>query len=407
MIKKTVLILITCFYTISGISQNKSTASVSEEIEKLATRYLELGRFSGSILVGKKDSVFYSNSFGKANYEQNTPFSEKTAFKVGELTELFTEAIIRELEAEGAVDFNAPVSDYLPELSANYTLRQLLEHQSGLSSIATIKEAYPGKSYSPIEFAELAPRTTSQKSDLGYNLLGVIIEKVTKKPYEEAIATLTAKLDMENTFYQEGASENMANGYLYHYERNLLKEEPAPAYRLEEAFSSKGMKTTPRDLLKLINHLPKRDYNKEGYLQNDGFSYSLQHSDGTVILVLSNRRHPVAGEITRSIAALLQGRNFLAPLPRKTVVVDNKLLKEYTGFYTMNPEMDLEVIQNNDSLFVLMGSQKVYLAPQSSNQFFMHQGDTAMRFKRNSAGKVTAAELLDGFLKGHEIPKRQ
>ncbi len=407
MFQKTVFSLMACFYIMSGISQTKSTATFREEIDELASRYLELGRFSGIILIGNKDSIFYSNSFGKANYEQNISFSEKTAFKVGELTELFTEAIIRNLEAEGAVNFDTPVSNYLPELSADYTLRQLLEHRSGLTSIATVKESYPNKSYSLIEFAELAPKTKSQRSDLGYNLLGLIIEKVTGKPYEEAIANLAVRLDMENTFYKQESLDDMATGYLYHYDQNLLQQKPASVYKLEEAFSSKGIKTTPHDLLKLINHLPKREYNEEAYLQNDGFSYSLQSTDGRVILVLSNRRHPIAGEITRSIAAILEDRNFQTPLPRKEILVENDILKEYAGLYIMNPKMDLEVIQSNDSLFVLMGSQKVHLIPQSKNQFFMQQGDTAMRFKRNSAGKVTSAELLDGFLNGHEIPKRQ
>ncbi len=113
----------------------------------------------------------------------------------------------------------------------------------------------------------------------------------------------------------------------------------------------------------------------------------------------------MAGEIIQSVNAIFERQDYQLPLLRKEIEVDPALLKEYAGSYALNPEMQLPIVAENDSLFVLMGPQKVHLKPQSRNQFFMEQGDSAIRFLRNSEGKVTSAELLDGFLTGNKISK--
>lgn len=67
--------------------------------------------------------------------------------------------------------------------------------------------------------------------------------------------------------------------------------------------------------------------------------------------------------------------------------------------------MNLEVLNENDSLFVMIGSNKIHLVPQSSNQFYMEQMDASMRFLRDSANSVNEAILLDGFLDGNRIKR--
>jgi len=60
--------------------------------------------------------------------------------------------------------------------------------------------------------------------------------------------------------------------------------------------------------------------------------------------------------------------------------------------------MNFEVIHKNDSLFLLLGPNKIYLVPQSSNQFYMEQMDTSMRFLRDSTKGVNRITLLNGFI---------
>ena len=381
-----------------------ASEDIFEEIDLLAERYHELGRFSGSMLV-EDGSTYYYNNFGKANYELDISFDSTTSFKVGSLSELFTRAIFAELESKGQISADEKVSDYLPEVEKDLSLQSLLNHESSLRSIAEIRQTHPEAEYSPIHFANLSEVTDVQKSDLNYNLLGEFLEKASGKTYAELVAELSEKIQLKNTFFNTPAGADLSQGYTYSYVDNKVVLEPSEEYNLVEAFSSKGIKTTAADILQLLKALPEEEIRMEGYLQNDGFSYSIIKNGKRNIIVLSNRRHPVAGEMTEAINALLDTRKYELPLVRKEIEVDTKLLSEYAGSYALNPEMQLNVIAENDSLFVQMGPQKVHLKPQSQNQFYMEQRDSAIRFLRDPSGEVIAAELLDGFLTGNTIEK--
>ena len=125
------------------------------------------------------------------------------------------------------------------------------------------------------------------------------------------------------------------------------------------------------------------------------------------MIVLSNRRHPVAGEMAESIENLWRRWPYQLPLLRKETDISPALLKDYAGSYEMGPENELKVVFQNDSLFVLMGPQKVHLKPQSENQFFMDNSEAAIRFEKDSTGNVATAVLLDGLLEGNSIPRKQ
>ena len=101
-------ILYISIFILSLLSCKKDNNSENETIEKskshkiddLANRYLELNRFSGSILVAKDNRIIYNQSFGLADYENEIPFSSKSAFKIGELTKLITSDILHRLKEE-------------------------------------------------------------------------------------------------------------------------------------------------------------------------------------------------------------------------------------------------------------------------------------------------------------------
>ena len=151
-----------------------------------------------------------------------------------------------------------------------------------------------------------------------------------------------------------------------------------------------------------------REINVTGYLENDGFSYSLKNNveKNLLVIVLSNRRHPVAGEISKRIELILEGKAFNIPLARKPIPIDSNLLKDYIGNYSLNENVSFEVTSTEDSLFVLLGPNKIALIPQSENQFYMLENDAAMRFERDSTNKVNSVLLLNGFIDSEELAFR-
>ena len=125
------------------------------------------------------------------------------------------------------------------------------------------------------------------------------------------------------------------------------------------------------------------------------------------IIVLSNRRHPVTDEISNSISAILDEKDYRLPLLREPFDIDKTILKDFSGHYLLNENVRFEVLNSNDSLFVQMGPNKVYLVPQSSNQFYMKEMDASMRFLRDSTHLVDRVILLNGFINSEQIARIQ
>jgi hypothetical protein len=208
---------------------------------------------------------------------------------------------------------------------------------------------------------------------------------------------------LENTYFQK-IDSTIAVGYLYsNYRGNGDELHKSPSSDLNITFSSNGLKSTANDLIKIIN--PNNELDIYGYLENDGFSYSIQNhpKNQTTIIVLSNRRHPVAKEISTGVNQIIQDKEYRLPLLRKPYKIDKTLLKEYSGTYALNQNMNFNVLDENDSLFVILGPNKIHLVPQSANQFYMEQTDSSMRFLRDSTNLVNEVVLLSGFLDGDKV----
>ncbi len=362
--------------------------SKTEKINSLANRYLELDRFSGVILGTKGDTIYYNNSFGLADYENKKTFSNKTSFKIGKISELVTANIIREMAKKDKFQLSEKISKYIPEIKSDITIIDLINHKPNLAILSSDK---------------------SEKSELDYNSLGLLIEKISGKSFQENIEDYSKDLGLENTYFQKRDS-TLAVGYLYHnYQGNGLELQISPISNSEDTFSRNGLKSTANDLAKIISSNPVNELDIDGYLENDGFSYSIVNNpqNKISIIVLSNRRHPVAKEISNSIDSILEDKEYRIPLAREQFDIDKNLLKEYSGSYSLNENMNIEVLNENDSLFVMMGPNKIHLIPQSENQFYMEQMDASMRFLRDTNKIVNEVVLLDGFLDGNKIKRTE
>ncbi|MFP4847029.1 serine hydrolase domain-containing protein [Winogradskyella sp. PE311] len=347
---------------------NKLENSKIDKIDALGNRYLELGRFSGTILVSINNAVVYNQSFGMADYDKKIPFTKKTAFKIGELTSLITEDIINTLVKKGEIKLTAKISNYLQNFNSDYTLKDLL----------------------------------SNKTSDNYNTLGKLIESVTNKSYQNNVEEYCEDLKLDNTYFSKSNRE-LANGYLYHnYRGKGLELEKSPNYDLDVSFSSMGLKSTANDVFKILKSRSE-DLNISGYLENDGFSYSAMNTtkDEKSIIVLSNRKQPITDEILNSTKAIIDSVAYKMPLLRKPYDIDTKILGDFSGNYSINKNVNFKVINTKDSLFVYMGPNKIHLIPQSSTQFYMEKMDASMRFMKDSTG-VNRIVLLNGFMDSDE-----
>jgi CubicO group peptidase (beta-lactamase class C family) len=195
--------------------------------------------------VERAGEVTSHGATGFASIEpERSPISEETPFDLASLTKpLCTAPLLLLLEHEGRLALDAVAGDYLDELRgsswASASLRALATHTSGLPAwqplylAASDIEGYLGL------IAGLAPEIRAGEmlySDLGYILLGAIVERITGRPLDRLFTErISAPLGLERIGFGTGSSFHDAaateRGNLY--ERELAGRSGGHAWRSE------------------------------------------------------------------------------------------------------------------------------------------------------------------------------
>lgn len=140
---------------------------------------------------------------GKAELDSGRPVPLDGRFRVGSITKTFVSTVLLQLAGEGRVDLDAPVVRYLPGLiDERITVRQVLQHTSGLHNYTNDLPTNPDdfdriryKHWSPQELLALGtaqpldfePGTNWNYSNTNYVVAGLLVEKLTGKPYAKAV----------------------------------------------------------------------------------------------------------------------------------------------------------------------------------------------------------------------------
>ena len=173
---------------------------------------------------------------GVTSIDNPLPVDRDTLFVIGSVTKTCTATAIMRLVEAGRVELDAPVRRYVPELrlpdeeaAAQITILNLLNHTAGLDTRAVF-DSGDGDDALAREVANMAGVALigpvggrASYSQLGYNLLGRVIENVTGQAYETAIASLVfEQAGLVNSVFTAGAAitrrfsvgHNLADGTL-------------------------------------------------------------------------------------------------------------------------------------------------------------------------------------------------
>ena len=204
-----------------------------------------------SIGVVNQDGLIWFDSAGYANRKKNIKASENTMYRVGSLSKLLTATAILQLEDEGIIDIDQAASAYIPRFyyktrfsnSGVITPRTLLTHLSGLPSNLN-KGHWTEERFSDlierlrIEYTAYPVDFISNYSNIGYSLLGIILEENTDYLYEEYIQKhLFDPLDMvQSNFNPYGSADELAAvGYKKHQPQHNLPLRDIPAMGLNSS----------------------------------------------------------------------------------------------------------------------------------------------------------------------------
>lgn len=191
-------------FLLIGLSyaQQKKTSAIAKIVH---TVFDESDPFNGVVLIAKEGKVIEEDVFGLRDFETNTPLKSTDIFELASVSKQFTAMIIMQLASQGKLKYDDKVEKYLNIPYKNITVRQLLNHTSGLPDYQAIMDAHWDKSkvadnndiihylnqYAPP--ALFTPGEKYEYSNTGYVLLASIAENCSGRDFTEMLRTMVFK----------------------------------------------------------------------------------------------------------------------------------------------------------------------------------------------------------------------
>ncbi|HDR7447520.1 TPA: beta-lactamase family protein [Bacillus toyonensis] len=236
---------------------------------------LKLG-YPGILAKTSEGGKTWSYAAGVADLSTKKPMKTDFRFRIGSVTKTFTATVILQLAGENRLNLDDSIEKWLPGViqgngydDKQITIRQLLNHTSGIANYTTSKDFNmmdTKKSYTAEELVKMgismppdfAPGKSWSYSNTGYVLLGILIEKVTGNSYAEEIENrIIEPLELSNTFLPGNSSvipgTKHARGYI---QLDGASEPKDVTYYNPSMGSSAGdMISTADDLNKFFTYL--------------------------------------------------------------------------------------------------------------------------------------------------------
>lgn len=175
------------------ISQLGFAQSREKQVDEFLQRQLKEFKIPGmQVAVMQKGKIVFNQSYGVANIPDNIPVDNQSIFAINSCTKSFTGVAAMQLVEEGKLDLNAPISQYIDSLPAQWQpvkIQQLLAHISGLPDILRIQDPPGGfneaKNWQKVMALPMDFPIGSQFSynQTNYVLLGKVISKLRGKPF--------------------------------------------------------------------------------------------------------------------------------------------------------------------------------------------------------------------------------
>lgn len=219
------MVMLSQSQSVSAAATQDRYAEAISEIDQLIRSEMKKNEIQGfSVALVDENGIFWSKGYGHADYAKREKATVQTLYRAGSVTKTFTALGIMLLADRGLVELDAPAEQYLPGFTLRsrfaetkpITVRQLLTHHAGLMRdlYRDIRGANPPGFDVVVEAlreSELAfpPDTRFGYSNVGYVLLGKLIENVSGKEYarfmEEEIFRPLGMTRTEPDYTQESA----------------------------------------------------------------------------------------------------------------------------------------------------------------------------------------------------------
>lgn len=446
---KSILLSFLILFSINTLGQDRS-----HQFDSLFTSLFRENKFTGNILIAESGKAIFRKSYGKAFREKGDDLNNETIFELASVSKQFTAMGIMLLKRQGKITYEDSLRKFFPELPYhNITIRQLLQHTSGLPDYMDLAKA-EWDSTKILTNSDLISLLARHKpslifrpgekwdySNTGYALLASIIDKASGTKFPDYLAqNIFSPLGMtRTTVYRKRFDKKILDNYAYGYVEapdgkfvmaDSLPETATMVYSLDGIYGDGVVNSTTGDLLKwdqalYTNKLLPAETMREAFMDarlnngkifNYGFGWLLADSnefgryyfhaggwpgystwmerhprDNKTIIFLAN-----AGSANGSIRAV---RNILYGIETKPPVeieVSETVLQLYAGSYQFDHGDTLNIRFNDGGLFARSAGRKEYqLYPEAPDVFFRKdRDDVRIKMKRSSDGTVNGLEVL-------------
>lgn len=185
---------------------SKPAATLGNESALIAAIDTIVGtsEFNGVVLLTKDTTTLYSKAIGYADLAQKIPLRVDNQFVIGSISKQITAVLVLKAHEKGAFELEDAIGAYVPGLypawSDSVSIHHLLTHTHGIVKLD--------------EALAFAPGTQFQYSQLGYELLAQLLEKLSGKSFRELSTELFAAHGLKHTFHPDNRQyDRLVKGY--------------------------------------------------------------------------------------------------------------------------------------------------------------------------------------------------
>jgi CubicO group peptidase (beta-lactamase class C family) len=201
-----------------------------------------------AVLVRKDGRTFFERGYGVRDLRTSTKVDPQTNFRLASCSKQFTAMSIMLLVHDGKLHYDDKLTDVFADFPAYgkaITIRNLLNHTSGLPDYEDLMAAAEKRQGAPIwtdtlqiqdaevlgllkqeTVGKFTPATQWSYSNSGYVVLGLVVAKISGKPFREFLRErIFSPLKMSQTIaYQKGHNEVTNRAYGHSKEGDAWKE---------------------------------------------------------------------------------------------------------------------------------------------------------------------------------------
>jgi CubicO group peptidase (beta-lactamase class C family) len=414
--------------------------SAQDRYEKLEG-YLRSARnaykLNGCVLVAD-GSMVLQYAMGLKDAGTSEPLRPDTRFPILSITKTMTATAVLKLQEERKLSVRDRLSKYFADFpnGNKITLHHLLTHTSGIhnySDYVGIEDSMI--TYYPMAKERILNQITSQPPDFppgkgysynnsGYYLLGLIIEKVTGKPYESVIREMIFQpLNMHDSGFDFIHLPDLmkAKGYQVFDAKEVVPYKP---FDSTYAYAAGSVYSTIGDLYKWARAIssaqilsgkswelaftPKTNGYGYGWMTGQFFGNRyVRHSGGypgymseliyypdkdITIIILNNfgNYDESLWPVVMGLSCILFDRPYDDWKLRKEIQVDATALARYAGIYRLDKRRNINIRLDGDHLVTeIPGLAPMKLYPEGEDVFFLNNFNTEYRFLSDSNGRVS------------------